>query len=68
MKSGHATLEDKPSHCLENWGVIHLVTRRYSPEIRDLKVENVLFAEPTVHVRILTVLPFMVIFPVHPTP
>jgi hypothetical protein len=45
MKSAHATLEDEPSYCPENWGVIHQVTRRHSPEIRDPKAETVHFAE-----------------------
>jgi len=68
MRSRHATLEDEPSHCLQNWGVIHPVTRRHSPEIRDLRAETVLFAEPTVHGKILTCIPFVVAFPFYPTP
>jgi len=63
MNSGHATLEDEPSHCVENWGVIQTVTRRHCPEIRDLNAETVRFAEPTLHGMILICLPFVVIFP-----
>jgi len=63
-----ATLEDEPSHCLENWCIIHPMTRRHSPELRDLKAETVRFAELNVQIRILTCLPFMVIFPIPSEP